>query len=60
MSAPRIMKVGVLQASVFSPTLFNMNRHDTPQTTGVYLALFADDTCLYAIKRKERYFLRKL
>jgi hypothetical protein len=31
-----------------------------PQTTGVNLALFADDTCLYATERKEGYVLRKL
>jgi hypothetical protein len=27
---------------------------------GVYLALFADDTSLFAIERKEGYVLRKL
>jgi hypothetical protein len=27
--------------------------NDTPQTPGVNLALFADDTCLYATDRKE-------
>jgi hypothetical protein len=31
-----------------------------PQTSGVYLALFADDTCMYTIDRKEGYVLRKL
>jgi hypothetical protein len=31
----------------------------TPQAIGVYLALFADDTCLYATERKEGYVLRK-
>jgi hypothetical protein len=30
------------------------------QTTGAYLALFADDTCMYATDRKEGYVLRKL
>jgi hypothetical protein len=34
--------------------------NDTPQTPGVYLALFADDTSLYATERKEGYVLRKL
>jgi hypothetical protein len=33
--------------------------NDPPQTTGVNLALFADDTCLYAAERKEGYVLRK-
>jgi hypothetical protein len=31
--------------------------NDTPQATGVHLALFADDTCLYATERKEGYGL---
>jgi hypothetical protein len=31
-----------------------------PQTSGINLALFADDTCLYARDRKEGYVLRKI
>jgi hypothetical protein len=31
-----------------------------PQTSGVYLALFADDTCLYATDRKEDFVVRKV
>jgi hypothetical protein len=31
-----------------------------PQTSGVNLALFADDACLYATDRKEGYVLRKI
>jgi hypothetical protein len=34
--------------------------NDTSETPGVYLGLFADDTCIYATGRKERYVLRKL
>jgi hypothetical protein len=34
--------------------------NDTSQTNGVHIALFADDTCLYATERKESYVLRKL
>jgi hypothetical protein len=33
---------------------------DAPQTPGVYLTFFADDTCLYATERKEGYVLGKL
>jgi hypothetical protein len=33
---------------------------DAPQTPGVYLALFADDTCLYATDRKEGFVVRNL
>jgi hypothetical protein len=34
--------------------------NDTPQAIVVHLALFADDTCVYATERKEGYVLRKL
>jgi hypothetical protein len=34
--------------------------YGTPQTRGVYLSLFADDTCIYATHRKEGYVFRKL
>jgi hypothetical protein len=59
MSTPRCMQAGVPQGSVLSPTLYNLYINDTPQTIGVNLALFADDTCLYATERKEG-FLGKL
>jgi hypothetical protein len=48
-STPRGMRAGVPQCSVMSPTLYNMYINNAPRTLGVYLALFADDTCLYAI-----------
>jgi hypothetical protein len=48
MSTPREMQAGVPQGSVLSPTLYNIFINDTPQTPGVNLALFVDDTCLYA------------
>jgi hypothetical protein len=34
--------------------------NDTPKSPGVYLGLFADDSCIYATDRKEGYVLRKL
>jgi hypothetical protein len=40
MSTPRIMKAGVPQESILSPTLFNMYVNDTPQAIGVHLAPF--------------------
>jgi hypothetical protein len=60
MSTPRLMQVGEPQGSVLSPTIFNMFINDAPQTQGVQLALFADDTCLYASDRKEGFVVRKL
>jgi hypothetical protein len=33
---------------------------DIPQTPGLHLALFADDTCICATERKEGHVLRKL
>jgi retron-type reverse transcriptase len=53
MSTPREMQAGVPQGSVLSPTLYNIYVNDPPQTQGVHLALFADDTCLYATDRKD-------
>jgi hypothetical protein len=59
MFTAREMQAGVPQGSVLSPTLYNIYINDNPQTPGVHLALFADDTCLYATER-EGYVLRKL
>jgi hypothetical protein len=60
MSTPRYMQVGVPQGSVLSPTLYTCILIITPKTIGVNLALFADDTCLYATESKEGYVLRKV
>jgi hypothetical protein len=59
-STPRVMQAGVPQGSVLCPTFFNMHINDVPQIHGVHLALFADDTCLYATDRKEGFVVRKL
>jgi hypothetical protein len=48
LSTPRDIKAGVPQDSILSPTLYNLYINDTPQTISVNLALFADDTSLYA------------
>jgi hypothetical protein len=37
----------VTQGSVLSSTLYSIYVNDTPQTPGVYLGLFADDTYIY-------------
>jgi hypothetical protein len=60
MSTSREIQVGVPQGFVFSPKLYIMYIIDTPKTPGVYLALLAGNTFLYARDRKEGYVLRKL
>jgi hypothetical protein len=57
MSTPRDMPAGVPQGSVLSPTMYTKYTNDTPQTPGVYLGLFADDTCIDATDRKKGYVL---
>jgi hypothetical protein len=59
-STPRNIQAGEPQGSVLAPTLYNLYINDTPQTPGVYLALFADDTYIYKTDRKEAYVFRKL
>jgi hypothetical protein len=59
-STPNLMQAGVHQVSVLSPTLYNMYRNDAPQTPGVFVALFAEDTRLYATDRKKGSIVRKL
>jgi hypothetical protein len=54
------MDAGVPQGSVLSPALYNLYINDTLQATNLHLALFADDTSLYAADRKEGYIVRKL
>jgi hypothetical protein len=60
LSMPRDIQAGVPQGSVLAPTLYSLYINETPQTSGVYLALFADDICIYTTDRKEGYDLRKL
>jgi hypothetical protein len=58
-STPRNTQAGVPQGSVlYSNCTIHIN--NTPQTPGVYLSLFADDTCIYATDNKESFVLRKL
>jgi hypothetical protein len=60
MSMPKKMRAGVPQGSVLSPTLYNMYINEASQTHGVYLALFADDACLYATDRKEGFVISSM
>jgi hypothetical protein len=38
--------------------LYNSS-HDAPEAPGIHLALFADDTCVYATEKHERRVLSK-
>jgi hypothetical protein len=46
LSTSRNIQIGVSQCSVLSHTLYSLYINDMPQTPGVYLGLFADDTCI--------------
>jgi len=48
------------QFSVLAPTMYSLHMNDTPQTPGVQLALFVDDTFMYATESEDGYVLRKL
>jgi hypothetical protein len=60
LSTSREMQAGIPQDSVLSPTLYNLYINDVPQTYGVHLALFADDTYLYATDLKGGFIVRKI
>jgi hypothetical protein len=51
MSLPREMQAGVPQGSVVSLTLYNICINHAPQAPGVFVALFANDTCLSVCDR---------
>jgi hypothetical protein len=57
----RKFKVSVVpQGSVLAPVLYSLYINDAPATPGIHLALFADDTCVYATEKHERRVLNKL
>jgi retron-type reverse transcriptase len=47
-SNEKLINAGVPQGSVLGPTLFNLFIHDMPQFAKTNLALYADDTAIYA------------
>jgi hypothetical protein len=59
LSSPRKIAAGVLQGSVLAPVLYNLYINNAPAAPGVHLALFADDTCIYAAQKHELQVLSK-
>jgi hypothetical protein len=59
-STPRNIAAGVPQGSVLASILYSLFINDAPAAPGTHLALFADDTCIYATEKHERRVLSKL
>jgi hypothetical protein len=60
LSLPRKIAAGVPRGSVLAPVLHSLYINDAPEVPGAHLALFADDTCIYATEKHERRVLNKL
>jgi hypothetical protein len=60
LSSPRKVAAGVPQGSVLAPVLYSLYINDAPAAPGIRLALFADDTCVYATEKHEGRVLSKL
>jgi hypothetical protein len=59
MFTPWEIRAGLSQNSVLFTILNNMYLNDAPQTSDIYLALFADDSCTYVTNREEGFVARK-
>jgi hypothetical protein len=59
-STPKKIAVGVHNGSVFAPILYSLCINDATAAPGIHLALFADDTCIYATEKHELCVLCKL
>jgi len=59
LSTPSGIESGVPQGSVLVPTVYSLYIINTRRTPRVHIALFVDDTCIYATDSKENYVLTK-
>jgi hypothetical protein len=57
---PRKIATGVPQGSVHAPILYSLHINNAPAAPGTHLALFADDTCIYATEKHKRRVLWEL
>jgi hypothetical protein len=59
-STPRNIAARAYQGSVLALILYNLYINDAPAAPGTRLALFANDTCIYATEKHEHCVLYKL
>ncbi|KAK9869117.1 hypothetical protein WA026_002875 [Henosepilachna vigintioctopunctata] len=59
-STERMMEAGLPQGSVLSPILYSLFTRDVPKTQGTNLALFADDTAIFARANQPNTVTRRL
>jgi hypothetical protein len=59
-SMQRNIAAGVPQSSVLAPILYSVYINDASAASGNQLALFADDTCIFATEKHECHVLCKL
>jgi hypothetical protein len=60
LSSHRKVAARVPQGSVLAPVLYSLYINDASAVPGIYLALFADNTCIYATEKHKRRVLNKL
>ncbi|KAK9880827.1 hypothetical protein WA026_013154 [Henosepilachna vigintioctopunctata] len=59
-STERMMEAGLPQGSVLSPILYSLFTRDVPKTQGTNLAVFADDTAIFARASQPNTVTRRL
>jgi hypothetical protein len=59
-SGPRKIPAGIAQGCILTPIFYSLYINDDPAAHGTHLAMFADDTCIYATEKYERRVLGKL